>query len=219
MAKRRVQLGATGENVSRNVAAVRRSQTENGPLTIRAMADRLSAAGVRTAHSAVSEIENGARRVDVDDLTALAAALGVSPLFLLLPHAWHEGDTVELTGAGEMPVGDAWAWMRDGVVDREFLRSKPTPTTSTPIEEHDDETGHRRDVMRALLGEPVGGAADDAAFDVAVVLYNRLLELGVIDKRVRFGQFRGYVEGMMRELATSEGIAERWGIEVDRGDD
>ncbi|WP_409141916.1 helix-turn-helix domain-containing protein [Cellulosimicrobium sp. RS] len=212
MAKRRVQLGATGENVRRNLAAVRRSRSGGGPLTIRALADRLNDAGARTAHSALSEIENGARRVDVDDLTALAAALEVSPLSLLLPQRWHEGDAVELTGVGELPVSDAWAWMRDSVL---------------PVEVHDDEPGYRRDVLRALSGEPVEGAPSRAALELAAVVYNRLLELGAIDgldpaalgdEIQRFGRFRRHLARMMREFADAEGIADRLSVDAE-GDD
>lgn len=36
--------------------------------------------------SGISSMENGQRRVDVDDLVAFAAALDVSPVSLLMPH-------------------------------------------------------------------------------------------------------------------------------------
>ena len=50
---------------------------------LRDVSGRLAAAGRPMAHNTVSEIERGARRVDVDDLMALAAALDVSPIALL----------------------------------------------------------------------------------------------------------------------------------------
>lgn len=70
----------------------------------------LKASGWPVSVSALSRIENGERRIDVDDLTALAAALGVSPIVLLNPRgskltglpdnliqeeiiAWLRGDT------------------------------------------------------------------------------------------------------------------------------
>ena len=62
-----------------NVASVRKGQG----LTLRDVADRLADIGHPMAHNTVSEIERGARRVDVDDLMALAAALGVTPTALL----------------------------------------------------------------------------------------------------------------------------------------
>jgi transcriptional regulator with XRE-family HTH domain len=79
MATRRVEIGPTGETVRANIAQVRKEQG----LTLRDVADRLKQAGWPMAHNTVSEIERGARRVDVDDLVALAEALGVSTAALL----------------------------------------------------------------------------------------------------------------------------------------
>jgi transcriptional regulator with XRE-family HTH domain len=66
--------------VGRNLARIR---AEEG-LTLRDVSERMP-----TDHPmrfvAVGEIERGERRVTVDDLTALAAALGISPLTLLMP--------------------------------------------------------------------------------------------------------------------------------------
>ena len=60
------------------------------------------------AHSAVDQIEKGTRRVDVDDLIALAAALGVSPTTLLMPDT-AEGDMpVSATGTGELRQESCW---------------------------------------------------------------------------------------------------------------
>lgn len=58
----------------------------------------------------ISKIERGERRVDTDDLIALAIALRVSPLTLLLPWADTPGESAELTGSGPTTVAAAWAW-------------------------------------------------------------------------------------------------------------
>jgi len=73
--------------VGRQVATnVRRLRTARG-LSLREMAARLAAAGYSLSADAINKIENGreadsekqVRRVDVDDLHALAAVLGARP--------------------------------------------------------------------------------------------------------------------------------------------
>jgi len=54
-------------------------------------------------HSAVDQIEKGTRRVDVDDLMALAAALGVSPITLLMP-GMSRADAPKMFEAGGVDV-------------------------------------------------------------------------------------------------------------------
>jgi transcriptional regulator with XRE-family HTH domain len=110
MATRRVEIGPTGETVRANVARVRKRQG----LTLRDAADRLTDIGHPMAHNTVSEIERGARRVDVDDLMALAAALDVSPATLLMPATTREEwDTaLEATGQPEgVTAQQLWAWL------------------------------------------------------------------------------------------------------------
>lgn len=68
MPVRRVTLGPVGEVVRENVRTLRVAK-ELTQAQLANMADLPS--------QAVTEIENGARRVDVDDLIALAGALGV----------------------------------------------------------------------------------------------------------------------------------------------
>jgi 8-oxo-dGTP pyrophosphatase MutT (NUDIX family) len=68
----------------------------------------------RSVHATViSKIEQLDRRVDVDDLIALAIALDVTPDRLLLTGRITPDiadDAVELTPAVRMPVLDAWQW-------------------------------------------------------------------------------------------------------------
>ena len=61
----------------------------------------------------LSRIEAGERRVDCDDLTALAVAFGVSPISLLMPEA-EDGspDTfMQLTGTEKVPGSRLWSWL------------------------------------------------------------------------------------------------------------
>lgn len=74
MPVRRVALGDTGETVRDNIREVRikRNLTQN-QLALEA--------GLPT--QSITEIENGARRVNVDDLVAICRALKVRPARLL----------------------------------------------------------------------------------------------------------------------------------------
>ncbi|MBF6358380.1 helix-turn-helix domain-containing protein [Nocardia higoensis] len=102
MATRRVEIGPIGHAVRENLVRLRADQG----LTLRALADLLTPTGQPLSHNAISEIERGARRVDVDDLVALALALQVSPLALLLPH-----ENSEVSPGGEVyPQQRIWNW-------------------------------------------------------------------------------------------------------------
>lgn len=80
MGTRKVELGGVGHAV---VAQVRRLR-ERRRLSLQALSDRLAALGRPILPSGLSKIEAGTRRVDVDDLVALADALETVPSALLL---------------------------------------------------------------------------------------------------------------------------------------
>ena len=62
------------------MAAQIRRQREREQLSLQDLSDRLeSAVGRPILPSGISKIEQGDRRVDVDDLVALADALGTAP--------------------------------------------------------------------------------------------------------------------------------------------
>jgi len=56
---------------------------------------RLKALDVRIGQATIARLETGTRRTSVDDLLAIAAAIGVSPLHLLAASFTH--DTVKVT--------------------------------------------------------------------------------------------------------------------------
>lgn len=68
MPVRRVTLGPVGETVRENIRAIRLEKE----LTQAELANLAELPG-----QSITEVENGARRVDVDDLVAVARALGV----------------------------------------------------------------------------------------------------------------------------------------------
>lgn len=109
----RIEVGPSGRTVATNVKRLREARG----LTLRALSLTLKEQGRSLSADALNKIENGAslepravRRVDVDDLVALALALGVNPSALLLPMEDGDGAVVEITGAGSVPASAAWDW-------------------------------------------------------------------------------------------------------------
>lgn len=92
--------------VAKNLAELRRVRQ----LTVRDLAEELNRLGHPMLPSAITKIENRQRRVDVDDLVALAVALNVSPSRLLLPPHDEPAYKVDLTPSTTVPRTDAWAW-------------------------------------------------------------------------------------------------------------
>lgn len=81
MPPRKIDLGPFADILRANISARRHALG----LTAQEVSDRTLHAMRPIGRSAVSEVERGARRVDVDDLVALAVALETSPVDLLTP--------------------------------------------------------------------------------------------------------------------------------------
>lgn len=79
--KRGNPAGHTNQQVAANL---RRARQSNG-VDLRELSARIKATGRTVSPSALSKIENGDRRVDVDDLTVFAYALETTPAALLAP--------------------------------------------------------------------------------------------------------------------------------------
>lgn len=113
MAGVKSELGLTALAVSE---AVRRHRERVGWGYAR-LSRELTKLGRDIPSLGLSRIEAGERRVDVDDLTALAAAFGVSPISLLMPDAstieytGGSDDLVQLTGTEKITGARAWSWL------------------------------------------------------------------------------------------------------------
>jgi transcriptional regulator with XRE-family HTH domain len=107
--KRAIEVGVIGHHVATNVLRLRKVRG----LTVKSLSARLAECGRSIPSSGLTRIELGERRVDVDDLVALAAVLGVSPAALLLPLDDEPAKTVQITGAREVPADTAWAWLNN----------------------------------------------------------------------------------------------------------
>lgn len=100
------QYGPTGHTVAENVKRLR----EHRGLTIYALSGALDKAGRPITPSAIAKIEKQQRQVTVDDLSALASVLRVSPMALLMPWALTADTPVEMTGTRPARAREAWQW-------------------------------------------------------------------------------------------------------------
>lgn len=83
---------------------------ESAGLTKKELSERVGALGRSIPPLGVSRIEMGTRRVDADDLVALAVALNVHPAALLLPDTASPEMATEVTAIGSVPARHAWEW-------------------------------------------------------------------------------------------------------------
>jgi transcriptional regulator with XRE-family HTH domain len=101
MGTRKVEQGEVGHQVAAQV----RWERERKHLSLHQLSDRLAAVGRPILPSGLSKIEQGDRRVDVDDLVALADALGTVPGALLQgPLAEPVGLTEEQEEIGKAAI-------------------------------------------------------------------------------------------------------------------
>lgn len=94
------------EVVGENVRILR------GKRTYRSIAFDLKVLGHPLHEIVLKRIENGGRRIDVDDLVALAIVFNVNPNYLLTPHTDDGGDEFVLV-PGEMDVKGTAAQIHD----------------------------------------------------------------------------------------------------------
>lgn len=108
MAGRAKEPGPTSVRVAENL---RRIRQERG-LSFAELSRRLSGIGHPIPDTSLLKTEKGDRRVDVDDLMALALALEVTPNRLLLPpgEAERVSERNQVTSAVAATWPRAWAW-------------------------------------------------------------------------------------------------------------
>lgn len=95
-------LGQTGDTVRKNIRVIRDKRGISGP----ELSEKLTELHRPIPPLGIHRIESGTRRVDVDDLVAIALALNVSPLALLLP---TEAAAV-LTDGDQYSAEQIWNW-------------------------------------------------------------------------------------------------------------
>ena len=100
-------LGPTGETVRARIKELR------GRIPVTEVSEKLAALGRPIPPLGLRRIESGDRRVDVDDLVAIAIALDVSPTDLLMPTVTDPVEPVTVTGLDEPAVALAVVmWLR-----------------------------------------------------------------------------------------------------------
>jgi len=104
------QRGNPAANTNAHVAANLRSARQAIGMDLRTLSERVKETGRAMSPSALSKIENGDRRVDVDDLTVFAYILQTTPATLLAP---PEGASPP-TGvpSGQYNLEEIQAWVR-----------------------------------------------------------------------------------------------------------
>jgi len=102
----KIPLGPTGTRLGPQLRAVRRARN----LTLGGLSCVLTDLGHPINVSALAKAEKGQRRIDVDDLIALAVAVDTSPNALLLPAKFNFGDAMALTELYYQDVDMVWAW-------------------------------------------------------------------------------------------------------------
>jgi transcriptional regulator with XRE-family HTH domain len=110
MAGIKKELGPTGRRVAEAIRRFRRG--ENQDITTAELSRRLTALGQPIPDTGITKTEKGDRRVDVDDLAAIALALGVTPNTLMLPQVDYLGgqDFHWLTPAARGGAEKLWQW-------------------------------------------------------------------------------------------------------------
>jgi 8-oxo-dGTP diphosphatase len=101
-----IPLGPVGGYLIENLKDLRNRRQ----MTYKDLSARLKELGRPIPTLGLSRIERGERRVDADDLVALALALGVNPSALLLPRSTAPDQLVDLTEDYQARARDAWNW-------------------------------------------------------------------------------------------------------------
>jgi len=106
MAANEVVPGSITRHVIDNVKRIRTGHNWSQAT----LAARLTEVGRPIRATGLHRLETGKRRIDVDDLVGLAAALEVSPITLLMP--FTAKGTVDVTAKIQAEALAAWDWMR-----------------------------------------------------------------------------------------------------------
>ncbi|MDI3210489.1 helix-turn-helix transcriptional regulator [Arthrobacter sp. AL12] len=162
MAEKKNPLGPTGEYVRENVARLR------GRMQYKELSEQLGELGRPIPPLGLRRIEAGERRVDADDLMALAVALGVPPNSLLLPHV-DPGEAPPATAVGEVDFQELWHWA-DGIM---------------PLHGADTETAGQRAERRARSRPAFPGAGSPELRELLDRMETLSHEVQSVAERVR----------------------------------
>lgn len=106
MASAKFEPGPTARTVAANVRRLREDQN----LSTHKLATRLRRTGSSMTPTSVQRLEDGQRRVDVDDLMHLCRVFNVIPSTLLLPDFSDPDELVEITAHKANNPLSIWLW-------------------------------------------------------------------------------------------------------------
>jgi hypothetical protein len=107
MAQEDTRVGPAGTALARNIARVREAQRLSYP----ALSRELAKAGRPIPELGLRRIEKGERRVDFDDLLAIAYVLEVCPVDLMVSNEATDEEPYPVTPAKEFHAGSVRDWI------------------------------------------------------------------------------------------------------------
>jgi transcriptional regulator with XRE-family HTH domain len=116
MAGKKTTNGPTGNTISENVKRMRESQN----LTYAELSRRLAKLESPIPELGLRNIEKGQRKIDADELVALAHVLSTTPSMLLMPKVESPETSVTITGMADVPASEVWEWLSGGQGFKEF---------------------------------------------------------------------------------------------------
>jgi len=141
--EKRIALGPAGQAVSENLRRLR------GEMTYAELSAKLEALGRPIPVLGLRRIEKGDRRVDLDDIIALARALAVPPPLLIYPLG--QRSSVEVMPGVERPTWDAFKWFTARAA---FPSATPSDGPPDPISgDRPDVDGFARVMHRVFFHE------------------------------------------------------------------
>lgn len=180
-----LDLGPTGRQVAANVARLRARRG----FTYKALSETMEAKGHRIPELGLRRIEAEARRVDADDLAALAVALGVSPLTLLMPEWSNAREVANVTGFGEeRGTNVVWKWG----LGEEPLTVGPQPDTDVDLYRMSARPLETIEDRKLVVGSPAFWKTGDLEQDAA-------LEQQALERAVRLSEAQGIRRDLYRD--------------------
>lgn len=134
-AKRSNEVGAWGRRAATNVGDLR----GRSGMTQEMLATAVERLGRPMTARIVSRVEQGARRIDADDLAAFALALHCTPNRLLLPGTADGEAVIEASAGRHVTELDAWQWALgekplDAGSETEFVaENRPSHAPESPL--------------------------------------------------------------------------------------
>ncbi|MFJ8766662.1 helix-turn-helix domain-containing protein [Streptomyces clavifer] len=140
-------LGPVGDRVRRNVERLREARG----MTKKQLSDAVGKLHRPIPPLGISRLEGGTRRVDADDLVALALALKVTPLTLLLPDTWND-EPAELAPGFSLKTRTAWRWA-EGFSPADDWATEPE---GADLDDEREQAYLKERELYALLAHPAG---------------------------------------------------------------